>query len=394
MVWVAAAITATNSTATNVMQVWYDNVAEQKVVDVNGVVTTTNPGDTTAAAQIKANAGTTFAVVYVENAITSGRTTQQAMSLALPVMRDANGADQALSITAGTDAITVVNGTGGSKTFAGASTNTIRTVTDLVAALNGDTTVAGVTVSADRDAWHEQIHTITYVSSDGIAETTSATAGKLYFTYGTDPETGAAIAAQTADMAAVNATGIAEALSVAINSATGAFTATFTTGGKLHIVAQVSATTSIDRGPTPHPFNTLAFNTDSASTTKLFAGDLTAVELQVEATSNTTATASGYFTLSSSAVTRSGMRVTVKNGSSSVSLGSMAAAISALSSTFKIASDAFGYYKVDQHAVALTAGTNIVAASIASSTLDYVAGFSDIEATSTTTPVVTNRTGW
>jgi hypothetical protein len=181
-------------------QVWFDNVAEQKVVDVNGVVTTTNPGDTTAAAQIKANAGTTFAVVYVENAITSGKTVLQAQTFVLPVTRDANGADVAVSTTAGTDKITIVNGIGGTKSFEGLTTNTIRTVDELVAAINGDTTVAGVTVESDRDAFHEQIVTISYVSSDGIQEATSSTAGKLYFTYGTDPETGAAIATQTANM--------------------------------------------------------------------------------------------------------------------------------------------------------------------------------------------------
>jgi hypothetical protein len=391
-VWIAAAITATNSTASNVMQVWFDNVAEQKVVDVNGVVTTTNPGDTTAAAQIKANAGTTFAVVYVENVITTGRTTKQAVSIAIPVIKDANGSDTPISITAGTDAITVVNGTGGSKTFAGASTNTIRTVTDLVAAINGDTTVAGVTVEADRDAFHQQINTISYVSSNGLQETTSSTAGKLYFTYGTDPETGAAIATQTANMAAVASGGIAAAIATAFNIATSAYHATATTDGNILVTALASGTLNLDRGPIPHAFNTLTLVANTASSTKLFGGDLASIILQAEAASNTTALASGYFTLSSSAVTRSGIRVTVKNNSTSVSLASMAVTMSALSSALKQTGAAAN--ALDQLARPLAAGTNMVAASINSSSLDYVAAFSDVESPASTTPTVTNRTGW
>ena len=66
--------------------------------------------------------------------------------------------------------------------------------------------------------------------------------------------------------------------------------------------------------------------------------------------------------------------------------------MSALSSALKqtgAAADA-----LDQLARPLAAGTNIVAASINSSSLDYVAAFSDVESPASTTPTVTNRTGW
>ena len=118
-----------------------------------------------------------YAVVFEEesNASTTGRNTLQSATLVLPVKRDANGNDSALDIaTAGTDAITIVNGNGGTKTFESLA-GAILTVDGLVAAINGDTTVAGLTVQADRDAFHEQLVTVTYVTSDGTAATTSST---------------------------------------------------------------------------------------------------------------------------------------------------------------------------------------------------------------------------
>jgi hypothetical protein len=334
-----------------------------------------------------------YSVVYVEksNATTTGRTTTQRATLVLPTIKDGNGADLPISITAGTDAITVTNGGTGVKVFAGASTNTLRTVDQLVAALNGDTTVPGVTIEADRDAFHEQVVTISYVSSDGIQETTSSTAGKLYYTYGLDPETGLAIAGQTADIAAGASGVLAASLATAFNGDTGAYTATATTDGQILITAQVSNTTSFDRSPIPHGFNTFTIVTGSPSSTKLMAGNLASVVLQAEATSNVTALASGYFTLTSAATTRSGVRVTVINSSTSVA-AAVSVTVSALSSVFTLATAADNL-----EALAGPLGaTTMVAASINSSALDYVAGFADVEApvAVTSTAGTTDRTGW
>jgi hypothetical protein len=292
------------------------------------------------------------------------------------------------------DRITVANGNGGTKDFNYVAAS-VTTVDQLVAAINGDTTVAGLTVEADRDAYHEQLVTISYTSSDGLQETTSSTNGKIYFTYGTDPETGLAIATQTADVAAGASGVIAAAIATALNLATSAYAATAATDGEILITATVSGSaTAEDRGPIPHAFQTLSIDAGSASTTKLLAGDAADTVVNAVAASNTTAIASGYFTLTSGAVTKSGVRVTIKNSSTAVSLASMAVTVGATSAAFIGNGIGAANAGINGIATALTAGTNIAAATVNSSTLDYVAGFSDIESPVSTTPTITNRTGW
>jgi len=331
-----------------------------------------------------------FAVAFVEknNATSTGRSTLQAATLVLPVKRDANGNDTALLTTAGQDAITIVNGNGGTKTFE-SLTGAVLTVDQLVAAINGDTTVAGLTVEADRDAFHEQLVTITYVTSDGTAATTSSTAGKLYYTYGTDPETGLPIAGQTADITSQAASGIASAIATALNGDTGAYVAT-ATGATILITAQVSGSTAIDRSPLAHAFNTLSIHAGSPSTTLLLAGNDTDVKASTYAASNTTAIASNYFYLTSPHVLKSGVRVTVKNNSKTVSLPSMAVTVGTGSDAFEGNSSGVG-------AVAENLTTAMIISSATnSSTLDYVATFSQVESVVpvASTAGTTNRTGW
>jgi predicted flap endonuclease-1-like 5' DNA nuclease len=329
-----------------------------------------------------------YAVAFVEasNAATTGRSTFQNVTMVLPVNRDVNNADKALHAGAGDD-ITVINGIGGTVTFSDNAT-TITTVDHLVAAMNGDTTVAGVTLSADRDAFHEQVITVAYTYSNGNAATTSGTAGNLYFTYGTDPESGAALAGQ-ASVAGASASGaIAVDIATALNALTNAYVATGTADGKVTITALVSGTLLEDRGPIPHDFQTLAVLATSDSSTVDLAGETH--KLLASATSNVTAVASSLYNFGTSSANYSGVRVTVKNNSTASNLSGMTITKAAANSTaFK--GDGQGYI-----AALLVAGTNIVASSINSSTLDYVAAFSDVESpvSVASTAGTTDRTGW
>jgi hypothetical protein len=348
-----------------------------------------------------------YSVVYVEkdNATTTGRTTKQSVTMVLPVARDANGADKVLSLTSAGDEITVVNGIGGTKTFAD-NTTTITTVDQLVAAMNGDTSVPGVTVTAARDAFKQQYVQIAWTTSDGVNGVGSATVAAdtedhIWFTYGTDPETGAAIASQTTVAAGATTSTIATAIALGFNAVTHAYQATATVNGRIKIVALTSGTLKEDTSSLAHAFNTLAIDTsNSGSTTFLFSGNEGDHILTAEASSNTTAIASGFFNLSTPGTTYSGVRVTATNDSTTTNLGSMAITTGATSQAFVgnagTTTDSFSSLRTQSNAQGLTAGSNIVAASINSSSLDYVAAFSDVEApvAVASTAGTTDRTGW
>jgi len=117
----------------------------------------------------------------------------------------------------------------------------------------------------------------------------------------------------------------------------------------------------------------------------LFAGS--SYSTLATAASNTTAIASSLFNLAVVKNSYSGVRVTLKNASTVVAktLTITLATGAQLSSAFS------GNGTIAQ---VLVAGTNIVSAAVNSSTLDYVAGFSDIESVVTTAGNDTDRTGW
>jgi len=337
-----------------------------------------------------------FAAVYVYNAdtTTSGRNVVQAETLVLPLTYDVNGVEKTLATDGTADVITVANGIGGTKDY-GYVSNSILTVDQLVSALNGSTTVPNISIEADRDAFHEQIVTVSWTYSNGAAAQASATLAsgkdKLYFTYGTDPQTGQAIATQATAVAGDASGALAIAIADALNSATSAYTATGSTDGKIRIAAQVSGTNNEDRGPIPHPFRTLSVSTTSDSTTLQLAGANAAHILTAAASSNTTAIASSLFNFSTSSTTRSGVRVTIKASSTAVDYSGMSVTAATTSNAF------VGNIAEGAHAVALDSDgsdRNMVTASVSSLSLDYVAGFSDIETTSSTTAASTDRTGW
>ena len=359
----------------------------------------------TAVPTVAYTAANIYSVAYVTASVSTGRTTYQNVTLALPVNRDANNVDVLLNTTPG-DNITVINGTGGTKTFQ-YTASTITTVDQLVAAMNGDTTVPGVTISADRDAFHEQVISISYTYSDGSVATTSsgdAGTGNLFFTYGTDPQTGSAIAAQ-ANVATGSASGaIAVDIATAFNAATNAYVATATLDGKIAIVALVSGTLSEDRGPQTvgHSFNTLTVfeTTTTNSTTVALAGATHAGE--VSALSNTTAVASSLYNFSATSALYSGVRVTARNNSTAAALTMSVTVANTNSSAFKgkdggAGPDGPSFHDLLAQALVSSGDTdnqNMAALGVSSSALDYVSTFANVESPVTTAGGTTDRTGW
>ncbi|MDA9037209.1 hypothetical protein N9H53_00595 [Flavobacteriaceae bacterium] len=393
--YLAAAAAAPSATG---VKVFFDNISSYSVQGNSATATYTDT-----AVPTNSYVDSIFAVAFAEkdNATSTGRTTRQSVTLVLPVARDANGADKLLGTSGNKDEITVVNGIGGTKTFAYAS-GSITTVDQLVAAMNGDTTVPGVTVSAARDAFKQQYIQIAWTTSDGTAGVGSATVtgkDKIQFSYGTDPTTGAAIASQTTVAAGVTTSGIATAIAAAINSVTDAYQASATVNGRIKIVALTSNTLKEDNSSLAHAFNNLTIDqSNNGSTTFLFAGNNAKHILAASASSNTTAIASSLYNLTTPGTTYSGVRVTAVNNSDATNLGSMNVTVGIASQAFAgnsgTTTDSFS--GLTGNALLLTAGSNIVAASINSSTLDFVSAFSNVEnpVSVASTAGTTNRTGW
>jgi len=379
-----AAIPLASASSTGGVKVFFDVITEYTLQSTENGTFTAQTVPT-----VSYSASNIYAVAYYEAAATTGRTTKQSTTAVIPVAFDANDADVLLSTSAAEDVITIVNGIGGTKSFEAISTNSIRTVDDLVAAIDGDTTVAGLTVTADRDAFNEQVVTVSWVTSNGAAGLASAT-GVVYFTYGKDPETGATISGVTGNITSGQGSGaIAVAIATALNGSTDAYVATGTTDGKILITALISNTILEDRSPLSHGFNTLSIPALVATTTLKWAGNDSAHVIAASSSSNTTANASKLFTVGTSAKLRSGVRVTLQNTAGTTDLSSMAATVGTTSTALRYGDGTVVFGKT------LTT-SDIVAASINSSALDYVATFAQIEAVvpGTSTSGTTDRTGW
>ena len=348
-----------------------------------------------------------YSVIFSEinNATTSGNNVVQSVTLVLPVAWDVNGAALALDTNSGGDEITVVNGIGGTKTFAD-NTSTITTVDHLVAAMNNDTTVPGIKVTAARDAFKEQYVTFAWTTSDGAAGVVSPTAGAgardLYFTYGTNPETGAAIGSATTLAAGNTSSAIAALLAASFNSIQDAYQASGTAAGKIKIVALTSGTLKEDRSSLAHPFQTFSVSaTDSRTTVKLAGAVHRAFSDGASSvTSNTIAIASGLFTLATPTTIYNGLRVTATSTNPNVNYGSMGITVGAVSEAFAgnagTLSESFTGINVSRNAQLLLAGSNVVAASVNSSALDFVSAFSlnEIQLDVPSTGGTTIRVGW
>jgi len=377
-----AAIPLASAASTGGVKVFFDVITEYTLqTEENGTFTAQS------VPTVAYTASNIYAVAYYEAAATTGRTTKQSYTAVIPVAFDVNDNPNPLSSTSTNDNITIANGLGGSKTFG--PTTAITTVDQLVTAIDGDTSVAGITVTADRDAFNEQVYTITWVESDGTAALASDT-GVVYFTYGTDPMTGAALNLTTGNITSGEGSdALADEIAKALNTATNSYVATGTLDGKIIITANVSGTTDIeDYSPLSFAFQTLNIPTTVETTTLLWAGNNSDHIVDASAASNTTAVASKMFTLSYTPKLRSGIRVTLQNTAGVQNLSSMAVTMSTGTNALESATSTSD--------VLTELNTSmIVAASINSNVLDYVATFDQIEAPQAVTGLgTTDRTGW
>ena len=267
---------------------------------------------------------------------------------------------------------------GVTKTFVKGTSPAITTVDDLIAAINGDSTFgSNITLTAARDAYAVSYQTISYSDSSGAAETMAST-GNIRIGFGTHSETIASVAVGTGT-AAYLATTIAAALTGTAVPGTGDTFNVQASGADIIITRQVTGTTGtgVDKGK-----NTTAF-----PAVKIFLDDTTntTVDFSANTTTNSTGVNSDFF-LSFTQTDVNGLRVSVKNNSTSVALAVTVTGTAA--------------------AVALPAMTNLVGVQIGAVPTELVSGtnmeqdatldaeFSDIATQTPASTTSKDRTGW
>jgi len=329
------------------------------------------------------------AIAYSKTTAASGIRVRQTVTVVFPLSR--NGFGNVIDNQDG-DGIALTNSI---STFNVVAPAAGQDVAALVAALDGNTGLgAGTSVSAAQDAFNEAEYTISWTTSTtGVAATASDT-GTVYFSYGTDPTTGLPIAGETQAVSATQGQDeIATLIAAKLNALTSAFIATATTN-KILVTATVSGTSVEDRSPLSHSLNTLAIaNTAAAASASiLWAGAEN--DLLASASSNLTATASSLYNLAVTKASRSGLRVTLENVSTTVADASLAATPVAVADTMTAdgANDAAG--NLGPVVLFTGAGGNIIGATTNSSTLNYVAGFGDIESVTAASTTSVDRTAW
>ncbi|MDA7698884.1 hypothetical protein N8795_02075 [Flavobacteriaceae bacterium] len=248
------------------------------------------------------------------------------------------------------------------KTWAQGGTPAYTTVDDLITAINADTTFgSGITITAARDSYAKSYNKISYTDSSGSAETTAST-GTVVWSLGT--VTGTATIGSGSDSSDL-ATVLAAAITGTVVS--GVKYGAVASSSEVVLTRVVTNTTSTDLGVNTGDFPDIAIDLGNATDTT--------VDFATGANTNSTGVNSDFF-LAFAQTNVNGLRVTVKNNSTSVALAATVTAVSP------------GTALVGGVPTELVSGTNMLGNSA------YDAEFANI---STQTPASTStksRIGW
>jgi hypothetical protein len=270
-----------------------------------------------------------------------------------------------------------------------------------VAYINADTTLDGLGINliADRSGFEKTLATINYTVSanNGISNTTGAlsTAGDIWYTYN-DTETGnttpfsttaggtavSNIRAALMDGLVAGATGAGKIGAVAGNN-----------GNQMILTRMISGGSTTDRSPLSTLVNVtpLIDDAQTSTTAKFLTGNV----------SNNAAKTSGNFAFSVTETELMGMRVTLRNVGSVAFSSAVSLYGAAVSNTAIITNATSGVTPNGMDSL-LAEGRTIAtwSATANGSVADYMTGYTDIVAGTTTTStaavtaVTTNRTGW
>jgi len=413
------------------ISVWFDSVTKLETQAAYGGAYTDNTSSLPtaaftrdAAAAVDLSTNYTGYLVYLWNVdvaagttVTSGVVDNEVRTYAWDVKwADNTFAAPALATNEG---ITVTGSTGTAVTFkdgaaytGAANSTSVETVDDLVAFMNADTslnTTEGLDIVAARDGAAKAFYTVTYINStlgNATAGAISATSGTqlngltagtdLVFQFGTDL-TGAPLYLTATVAADDEQEGIADAVMTAIN-ANGQYAAATiaSSGDNVFVVTRnTSGTSTRDMSPLVGSFPTIDYVIDAAGTSTTAV----LVPSAYNVASNTAGIASSLFSLPDvAAVTKYGIRMSLKNVGTVAFTTTVTATLAAVSNTAIVPTSITSVNGYDN---LLVEGTNIATynATTDPDVRTYVATFAQISAgTSTTTGAVTasliNRTGW
>jgi hypothetical protein len=262
------------------------------------------------------------------------------------------GSGEGVSITYG----------GVTKTWVEGATPAYTTVDDLITAINADSTFgSGITLTAARDSYAKSYNKISYTDSSGSAETTAST-GTVLWSLGT--VTGTATigsGSSSSDLATVLAAAITGTVVSGVKYGAAA------SSSEVVLTRVVTNTTATDLGVNTGDFPNIAIDLGNAT--------YTTIDFATGVNTNSTGVNSDFF-LAFAQTNINGLRVTVKNNSTSVALAATVTAVSP------------GTALVGVVPTELVSGTNMAG------NTSYDAGFADI---STQTPASTStksRIGW
>ena len=298
------------------------------------------------------------AVAYAVTTAASGSTIRETESFVweggVNALRgyESLGSGEGVSITYG----------GVTKTWVEGATPAYTTVDDLITAINADSTFgSGITLTAARDSYAKSYNKISYTDSSGSAETTAST-GTVLWSLGT--VTGTATIGSNSDSSDL-ATVLAAAITGTVVS--GVKYGAVASSSEVVLTRVVTNTVSTDLGVNTGDFPNIAIDLGNAT--------YTTVDFATGVNTNSTGVSSDFF-LAFAQTNVNGLRVTVKNNSTSVALAATVTAV------------APGTALVGIVPTELVSGTNMAG------NTSYDAGFADI---STQTPASTStksRIGW
>ena len=244
------------------------------------------------------------AIAYSKTTAASGATVRQTVSYVFKANVNALYGYPALGSGEGVTMTVNQGATGFSTSEVKGTPATLTTVDGLITAIGANTDFgSGITLSAARDAYAESYNLISYTDEAGLAETT-ASAGNLTWSLGSYTESTAIGSNSTA---AQIATAIAAAMTG--TAVDGVGYGASASGAAIILTREITNTTNYDLGVNSSDFPDIAF--DLANTTG------TTIDLSDNTTTNSTGVNSDFF-LGVTQTNVNGLRVTVKNNSTSV----------------------------------------------------------------------------
>jgi hypothetical protein len=249
------------------------------------------------------------AVAYAVTTAASGSTIRETESFVweggVNALRgyESLGSGEGVSITYG----------GVTKTWVEGATPAYTTVDDLITAINADSTFgSGITLTAARDSYAKSYNKISYTDSSGSAETTAST-GTVLWSLGT--VTGTATIGSGSDSSDL-ATVLAAAITGTVVS--GVKYGAEASSSEVVLTRVVTNTASTDLGVNTGDFPNIAIDLGNAT--------YTTVDFATGVNTNSTGVNSDFF-LAFAQTNVNGLRVTVKNNSTSVALAATVTAV-------------------------------------------------------------------